>query len=234
MYNIIKDFKTMNTIEEDMIVVEPISTYPYIHKTDATASIATPENNYIFTVDWFSYNIPIWTHYLNHLKNEPNLHFLEIGSFQGRSTVWLLENILTNNTSKITCIDTFEGSIEHTINFQNDIKNLFDIFSHNISKFKNKVNIIKDKSQIALKQINEQYDFIYIDGDHKASSVLEDSILSFPLLKKGGIMIFDDYLWFEMKKYIDNPKPAIDAFLEIYGDKINVMYKNYQVIIEKL
>ena len=228
MYNIIKDFKIMNTIEEDIILVDSMP--KEIHKTE----IVTPENNYIFTVDWFSYNIPIWTHYLNELKDKPNLRFLEIGSFQGRSTVWLLKNILTSDSSAITCIDTFEGSIEHTLHFQNDIKNLFDIFSHNISKFKNKVNIIKDKSQDALKKMNEQYDFIYVDGDHKASSVIEDAILSFPLLKKGGIMIFDDYLWFQMKKFIDNPKVAIDAFLEIYADKITILYKNHQVIIEKL
>ena len=36
-----------------------------------------------------------------------------------------------------------------------------------------------------------------------------------------------------MKLLIDNPKPAIDAFLEIYGDKINILYKGYQVIIQK-
>lgn len=227
MYNIIKDFKIMNTIEEDIIVV---SDTLYTQ----TSEVKIPENNYIFSVDWFSYNIPIWTHYLDELKDKPNLRFLEIGSFQGRSTIWLLENILTNDTSTITCIDTFEGSIEHTILFENDIKNLFDIFSHNISKYKNKVNIIKDKSQTALKLIDEQYDFIYIDGDHKASYVIEDAILSFSLLKKGGIMIFDDYLWFGMKKYIDNPKLAIDAFLEIYADKITVLYKDYQVIIEKI
>ena len=235
MYNIIKDIN-INIIKEDTTkdINKDINKLVTKVVTKLVTKDETPENNYIFTVDWFSYNIPIWTHYLNHLKNEPNLHFLEIGSFQGRSTVWLLENILTNNTSKITCIDTFEGSIEHTINFQNDIKNLFDIFSHNISKFKNKVNIIKNKSQNALKHINDKYDFIYIDGDHKASSVIEDAILSFSLLKKGGIMIFDDYMWFEMKKYIDNPKIAIDAFLEIYADKITILYKNCQVIIEKI
>ena len=192
------------------------------------------KTNYIFTVDRFSYNIQIWTYYLKEFKNKPNLRFLEIGSFQGRSTVWLLENILTDKSSIITCIDTFEGSVNHIFHFKNDIKNVFDIFSYNISKFKNKVNIIKDKSQTALKQINEQYDFVFIDGDHKASSVIEDAILSFSLLKKGGIMIFDDYMLFEMKKFVDNPKPAIDAFLEIYANKINVLYKNHQVIIKKL
>jgi hypothetical protein len=30
------------------------------------------KQNYIFTVDWFSYNIPIWTHYFKELKDKPN------------------------------------------------------------------------------------------------------------------------------------------------------------------
>ena len=197
--------------------------------TDATIK----EQKYIFTVDWFTHNIPSWDRYLNNFKNKPNLNFLEIGSFQGRSTVWLLENILTDESSSITCIDTFEGSIEHHINFKNELINLFDIFVHNVSTFKNKVNIIRGKSQEVLKLLNENYDFIYIDGDHTAVSVIEDAILSFSLLKKDGIMIFDDYMWLQMNNYIDNPKPAIDAFLELYANKITLLYKDYQVIIKK-
>jgi predicted O-methyltransferase YrrM len=197
--------------------------------TDATIK----EQKYIFTVDWFSHNIPSWDIYLNNFKNKPNLNFLEIGSFQGRSTVWLLENILTDENSSITCIDTFEGSIEHHIYSKNELINLFDIFVHNVSTFKNKINIIRGKSQEVLKLLNESYDFIYIDGDHTAVSVIEDAILSFSLLKKGGIMIFDDYEWLVMNNYIDNPKPAIDAFLEIYANKITLLYKDYQVIIKK-
>ena len=191
------------------------------------------EQKYIFTVDWFSHNIPSWDIYLNNFKNKPNLNFLEIGSFQGRSTVWLLENILTDENSSITCIDTFEGSIEHHIYSKNELINLFDIFVHNVSTFKNKINIIRGKSQEVLKLLNESYDFIYIDGDHTAVSVIEDAILSFSLLKKDGIMIFDDYMWLQMNNYIDNPKPAIDAFLELYANKITLLYKDYQVIIKK-
>ena len=192
------------------------------------------ETNYIYTQDWFTGNIINWTHFLKELKDKPNLRFLEIGSYQGRSTVWLLENILTHDTSSITCIDTFEGSAEHLKDYQYDLPTLFQVFSHNISKFKNRVNIIKNKSQIALKQINEEYDFVYIDGDHTASSVIEDAVLSFSLLKKGGIMIFDDYEWSCYKTPIDDPKPAIDAFLLIYADKINMLSKNNQVIIKKI
>lgn len=188
-------------------------------------------NNYIFTEDWFTSNIPIWNHFLNKFKNISNLNFLEIGSFEGLSTIWMLENILTHETSKITCIDTFEGSNEHD---KDKIKNLYDIFLHNISNYKDKVNVIKNKSFNALKLINDKYDLIYIDGDHKSAGVLEDAILSFPLLKKNGIMIFDDYKWNGFKHIpIYNPKIGIDAFLEIYCDRINILHSDYQVIIEK-
>lgn len=201
------------------------------------------EHEYIYTVDWFSPHILLWANYLNEFKGKPNLRFLEIGSYQGRSSVWLLENILTDDTSSITCVDTFEGSAEHHEHFRDDITTLFETFSHNISKFnekvKDKVKVIRNTSQVALKQLSleggaGQYDFVYIDGDHKASSVMEDAVLSLPLLKQGGLMIFDDYLWTCCKKDIDDPKPAIDAFMHLYADKIKVLFINQQIIIRKL
>lgn len=71
-------------------------------------------SNYIFTSDWFSTNIPLWKKLLQNYKDKPNLKFLEIGSYEGRSAVWLMENILTQENCTLTCIDTFEGSAEHT------------------------------------------------------------------------------------------------------------------------
>ena len=58
------------------------------------------------------------------------------------------------------------------------------------------MNVIIGYSQNELKKLNKNYyDFIYIDGDHTNEGVFIDSVLSFPLLKNGGIIIFDDYLW---------------------------------------
>lgn len=42
-----------------------------------------------------------------------------------------------------------------------------------------------------------KFDFIYVDGLHLSQDVLYDALLSFDLLKVGGILIFDDYLWFD-------------------------------------
>jgi hypothetical protein len=41
---------------------------------------------------------------------------LEVGSFEGRSALWMLENLLTHPDSTLTVVDTFAGSHEHVRN----------------------------------------------------------------------------------------------------------------------
>jgi predicted O-methyltransferase YrrM len=157
------------------------------------------KKNYIFQADWFSEQIPWWDVQLARFKGKPNLHFLEIGSFEGRSTVWLLENILTDASSKLTCIDTFSGSPEHE-NTTLHISEIEKHFRHNIKESGSELKVIVKKgfSRDILPTLAPcSYDCIYIDGSHKASDVLEDAVLSKLLLKKGGIIIFDDYVWEE-------------------------------------
>ena len=190
-------------------------------------------NKYIFTNDWFSHNIDSWKVLLKDLVGKEKLCFLEIGSYQGMSTAWLMEHILTHQSSTIYCVDTFEGSVEHSDAQKAD---LFAIFKYNTSYFGDQIKILRGYSQKILRDSTEtlpQFDFIYIDGDHCAPSVLEDAVLAFAYLKKGGIMIFDDYLWEGMPRPIDQPKMAIDAFIKIYADKISILSIGYQVAIKK-
>ena len=79
------------------------------------------------------------------------------------------------------------------------------------------------------------FDLIYIDGSHHAPDVLADAVLSFPLLKIGGVMIFDDYLWhLRGQDQLQCPKPAIDAFINIYFGKLSIIFSpNSQVCAEK-
>ncbi|MCM8831198.1 MAG: class I SAM-dependent methyltransferase [Candidatus Omnitrophica bacterium] len=43
-------------------------------------------------------------------------------------------------------------------------------------------------------------------GNHNAPSVLMDAVLCWPLLKNGGILIFDDYLW-KINKLPEEERP---------------------------
>lgn len=196
--------------------------------------MATTESySYRFTEDWFDFNIPTWEVALSKFKGKESVRALEVGSFQGRSAVWLLENILTHEHSTIICVDTFEGSIEHS---NEQVENMYDIFMHNIKPFTSKVTVMKGLSQHVLRKLKPEprFDIIYIDGDHRAASVLEDGVLAFRLLKKGGIMIFDDYEWEPERTALETPKLGVIAFCNVYNDKINLIFKGYQVIIEKV
>lgn len=151
----------------------------------------------LYSVDYFTINVPNWITFFNYVNfnEEKPLNFLEIGSLEGRSTVWQLENILLHPDSRITCVDTWEGSSEHTEDLK---RGLYERFLNNISPYQNKVRIVRGFSSHGLKLPhvrNETYDFIYIDAAHRARNVLEDAVLSFPLLKFGGILAFDDYAY---------------------------------------
>lgn len=196
------------------------------------------EKGYQFATDWFSFNIPIWKHVLRKFIGSPNLSFLEVGSWEGRSTCWLLDNILTDESSTITCIDTFQGSIEHIpMGLGENLQSLEAVFDHNIQQTGKAKQVTKlvGFSQALLRQLPvNTFDVYYVDGSHIAADVLEDTVLGWRLVKEGGLIIFDDYGW---EIYRDqptlHPKLAVDAFLAVFQGKVNVLHQGYQVICEK-
>ena len=60
-----------------------------------------------FSADWVTDDAKIWEQHVAHLKDVPEARGLEIGSFEGRSAIWFLENILTGDSARLTCVDTF-------------------------------------------------------------------------------------------------------------------------------
>ena len=192
---------------------------------------------YQFTQDWFSRNIIIWEQYLSNFANLPKLNVLEIGSWEGRSTCWLLEHILTHNSARITCIDTFEGSVEHQQYNESYLKSIEERFDFNISKTEasDQVKKIVGKSEDVLRSLPlNSYDMVYIDGSHLASDVLRDAVLAWDLVKVGGLIVFDDYDFIFAESSHQNTKVGIDAFTDTFCNKISVIHKSYQVLVEKI
>lgn len=72
----------------------------------------TAKTEFEFTKDWFSSaNLNIWAQVVDHLRPK---RILEIGSFEGRSMCWLIEHCAAQNPLEVYCIDTWEGSAEHS------------------------------------------------------------------------------------------------------------------------
>lgn len=199
--------------------------------------------DYEFTQHWFQSAEHIWPEVMKHLPERTRgRRIMEIGSFEGRSAVWIIGNIMRQN-DQLMCVDTWEGNEEHS---GIDMKEVERRFDSNIKKATSKhgvsnVQKIKEKSTYALahqmrwlKAEDQLFDFIYIDGSHTAPDVLADAVMAWKLLRMHGIMIFDDYLWGDPRMPLSRPKIAIDAFMNIYGGEINVMNIGLQMIIKKV
>lgn len=222
------------SVELDANLSQAVSELAYIRYT-----LHNQQKNHQFSQDWFSHNIPTWEQFLCRLKGHENLRILEIGSWEGRSTCWLLENIATDPTARITCVDTFEGSVEHEEMIdQTILKTIEQRFDWNLEKtgVPEKVRKVVGKSQTVLRSlIPNTYHLAYIDGSHIASDVLEDALLTWRLVKIGGLIIFDDYGFvFAPEISEDPPKVAIDAFLNLFQKKIKLIHQSYQIILEKV
>jgi hypothetical protein len=173
-----------------------------------------------------------WRSWLGHLADKPNVNGLEIGSFEGGSAVFWLNNILTHPTSSITCVDTWHGGIDLPV-FPKD--ELFDKFLANIGPWRNRVIIRRGMSDFALRKLPVgYYDFCYVDACHTAAATLSDSVQAWHTLKSGGIMIWDDYTWEVDPRPVMRPKIAIDAFLECFSPVLELISKQYQVAVKKI
>lgn len=201
------------------------------------------ESKLKFTQDWFSRSIPGWTTILTQLsKRSASLRLLEVGVFEGRSTCWLLENFCKTPEASITVIDSFQGGIEHQ---GMELGTLRARFESNIASTGSpaRVDVRKGYSlpQLAclVSENTAPFDFISIDASHQAPDVLADAVLAFQLLKPGGVMAFDDYLWSPMRPGTENPlllpKAAIDAFTTIFSQKLRILpnFPLYQLYIQK-
>ncbi len=195
---------------------------------------ATPprSRSFSFSQDWFSNHIPSWERIVSRVRP---LRLIEI------------ERCSEYGSLSISCIDTWCGSVDLSPAQMAGVEDRFDSnVALAMSKAGTAVNFRKVKlpSSTALIQLlstgEKRFDLIYIDGSHTAPDVLLDAVLAFRLLRIGGVMILDDYLWtMEPQRQVDllnTPKLAIDAFTSIYMRKLRILsdFPNSQCFIEKI
>ena len=194
-------------------------------------------SDYQYTKDWFSWSPGVWEQLIPHLPARKN--FLEIGSFEGRSAVWIVQYMMEDG-GELICVDTWEGGAEHV---NGEMSGAEDRFKHNIDliigNFVDRdVQPIKSTSVDALGNLisyKKQFDFIYIDGSHLAKDVLTDACMAWPLLKSKGFMVFDDYLWKPQGfTLLQRPKVAVDTFVNMFEDEVTITHSGYQLIVRKL
>lgn len=191
--------------------------------------------------DWFSQNLGMLTKHLLPLAGREGLAGIEIGSYEGRSSCWFLENVLTHPTSRLLCIDRFVGLPEvngqltgERVDDEGCQIGLEERFLRNTRPHAGRVALLKGASYKMLRhQEAGAYDFAFIDGSHAAPDVLEDLVLTFRLLKPGGLLFADDYQWSLVEGAVNRPKIAIDAFLQVFAKSVELLHSGYSVALRK-
>lgn len=190
-----------------------------------------------------------WKEYLVPLRQSLTgpMRLLEIGIFEGRAACWFLDNVLTGPADLYVGIDPWEIDVMDARRFpRNDEgeQKLRDVEARgrgNLAVYGSKAQIIKARSWDALhyqapwldRMAARTFHAAYIDGVHGLGPVALDTLNVWPLIEPGGIIIWDDYR---------RPKPkrepqifqALEPFLDLVRDRIEVLWENMQLGIRKV
>lgn len=170
--------------------------------------------------------------------NESSI-FIEVGVFGGGS---LLEfhKIINNNKCKMYGVDKWDnqkmmnGIEEHLWNknhwqeYINIQRSCYETLCKIIETYNYNIKLIKLEEK-GIETVYDNFeensiDFIHIDGDHSYKSVTADCKTYLKKMKKGGVMLFDDWNWSETKK-------AITDFSKSNNLNVNVINNNKCYII---
>lgn len=186
-----------------------------------------------FSNTWFEEQaMPLWEKYLLPLKDEVET-YLEIGVAEGRSMLWVMENLEPKRAIGIDpYIPPKRKQAESTQRHKENIKK-------NLADWINKgcVHIIEetswdfftrhcdDESTAAYDFIkNNSIDLAYIDGAHEGWDCLADMVHVWPKLKRGGVMVIDDYHR-RVHKGKALVRPAVNAFRLAYDNRWDVFFE---------
>lgn len=121
------------------------------------------------------------------MKNPESV--LEIGTFTGYATLCLAEGL--SNAGKITTLDINEELSYLPRKYFNE------------SEYASRITFLLQDAKDFLKKGEESFDFVFIDAD-KENYVTYLHLIK-PRLKSGGVLLFDNVLWYG-KVLEENPK----------------------------
>ncbi|WP_167106203.1 class I SAM-dependent methyltransferase [Mycobacterium sp. DL592] len=222
---------------------------PAAHISQVRADFEQRAKQGQFRRTWFDHNITQWcVVFARTFQRTDPVRILEIGSYEGRSTVFLL-TYFPNGT--LTAVDTWAGSDEHVCAAdgregdnglqscsRGELLSLESRFDANLEPFAGRMTKIRGSSLRVLPQLldeKQEFDLIYVDGSHFADDVLADGINAWRLLTPNGVLIFDDLVWNFYPRAHDNPAWPVNILLKFHSGKYKILSAaGNQLLLKKL
>lgn len=180
--------------------------------------------------DWSTIHRKHWDMIIDsNIDITESLIVVEVGCFEGRSTVWFADKFLTNPHSRMYCIDTWKGGEEvERVKLNFDMDQVKSNFIRNISLHPRSNQILSKQltSLQGLVDLSAAYmnkiDFIYLDGSHTQKDTLIDLVLALNLIKVGGMIVVDDYMnSMSTGDVLLRPKHAVDFVVRTFDDAVD-------------
>ena len=147
-------------------------------------------------------------------------HFVEVGSWRGRSTAYMAVNIINSGKDiKFDCVDTWRGSLDEEVH-QTDPSvvndTLYDEFLNNMAPVRHVINPVRMTSMEAVKLYEDNsLDFVLIDGSHAYEDVCNDITEWLKKIKPGGMLAGDDFVWEGVNRAVKELLPSADIIPDI-------------------
>jgi predicted O-methyltransferase YrrM len=172
-----------------------------------------------FTTDWLSMKLPHW---LTPLRPwiDTEAEVLEVGSYEGRSAVAFLEYL---PRCHLTAVDIFiDPKVEGR-------------FDRNMAPYGDRVTKMKKRGIPVMERMLDQrsFDIIYLDTGKTRSVAFANSALAWPLLRVGGVMIWDDLIWGTDRSVDKRPEQGIRQFHSSFATCMEVLHEGHQLIAKK-
>lgn len=156
---------------------------------------------------------------------------VEIGSWLGRSSVFLASAVKESKNGKFFAVDHFHGNQgkESLYTQRGELIDIKQQYVQNLEKvgLMSLVTLLDMPSSEAANVVKgNTIRFLFIDGDHSLEGVENDVKLFIPMLKSGSIIVFDDFS--------DNFPGVIEVVKGLFS-QVKVMksfaYKNTFVVL---
>eukprot|EP00747_Dinoflagellata_sp_TGD_P083044 gnl/TRDRNA2_/TRDRNA2_161942_c0_seq1.p1 gnl/TRDRNA2_/TRDRNA2_161942_c0~~gnl/TRDRNA2_/TRDRNA2_161942_c0_seq1.p1 ORF type:complete len:304 (-),score=39.82 gnl/TRDRNA2_/TRDRNA2_161942_c0_seq1:35-946(-) len=140
------------------------------------------------------------------LLSGPPLRVLELGSFEGGSTIWLAERLLQQPDAHVLCIDAWTGLTQQLFSKRpppsetvlNELAAYHEVLTSGLAAARFEANVARTPCGDRVRAIRsttvavlgallahvaeaeaDVFDFVYVDAGHSSSDVLTDAVLAF-------------------------------------------------------
>ena len=152
-------------------------------------------------------------------KMPDGAQIVEVGSWQGRSTVAICEALRKKSDIRMFAVDTFQGDphieqLEASKSLQED--GVFKAFCANTAAYPFLKTIRATSLEAVSRFADGSLDWVFIDAFHEYDAVTADIVAWYPKIKPGGLISGHDYGYLGINRALRRLFPHVCAWDTIW------------------